>query len=133
MFTKQFRKIATLTLGLAAMPMAASFVPSAAVSNAVVTAARADELGSGLVILLLLLTTSSSAKEVYADTVKAESLIDQAYMGSGEKLELIATASGIAMEDVANRIVALHQEKKISADHPVEMRQVLELEFSSKK
>jgi len=101
--------------------------------SSVPTPAKADGGGAALLILLLLTTTLSSGGVVVLDQVQTGNLIDQAYAGSGEKLDALARISGQPVETVADRIVALDRAGEISASNPTETAAVLQREFAPAK
>jgi len=100
------------------------------------TPALADRGDAGADVLILLLfstTLSDDGTVVVYDQMQASNLIDQAYAGSGEKLDALARISGQAVETVADRIVALDRAGEISASDPVGTAAVIQREFAPAK
>lgn len=64
------------------------------------------------------------------DAQQAQTLIDQAYAGAGEKLETLAGASGQSVEFVADTIIRLEKDGRISTNDPKAMAETLAAELS---
>lgn len=64
------------------------------------------------------------------DIQSAQSLVDEAYTGQGEKLEALAGAFGKSVEAVADTIVHLEKDGRISAENPKAMAEVLAVELA---
>jgi hypothetical protein len=76
------------------------------------------------------ITTTAAASAQQADTSKGLRLIDQAYEGSGDKLEILAQAAKKSVEDAAERIVALDRAGKLDPAKPVEMARMIAMALS---
>lgn len=70
--------------------------------------------------------SSTTAFGVSSDAQsKAQSLIDEAYFGTGDKLEAVARGSNKTTDEVADVIVQLDQAQKLDSRVPVRMLQVI--------
>jgi len=65
-----------------------------------------------------------------ADKIQTGDLIQEAYNGSGEKLDALARVSGLPVEVVADRIVELDRSGQISDSNPAQTTKVLEAAFA---
>lgn len=117
-FKNTLSLVLSLSVATAAMPGAASAAGESS----------AETLETSVVYGMLLLTTLATgilAVTGFDDTQAAESLLDQAYAGAGEKLETLAGASGKSVEAVAETIVGLERDGLISTDNPKAMAEAV--------
>lgn len=94
--------------------------------------AHADDgegAAAAIAVALILVSVSSGGASV-CDSQQAEGLIDQAYAGNGEKLEVLAGASGKSVEAVADTIVRLEKDGEISAQDPKAMAETVATELA---
>ena len=118
MFKKFFVK-STLSAVLMSMMMSAAPMPVSADTYVV------EGGGSLLLVLTVLGVTTTLTNRRHYDSSKAESLIDQAYQGSGDRLDVLATGMNKSVEDVADAIIALDKAGKISPSNPEQMAQAI--------
>jgi hypothetical protein len=82
-----------------------------------------------LMMLLTTTTTTTSGGIIVYDVQKANDLLEEADIGYGYGIEMIARATGLSVEEIADRIVALREAGEIDPKNPKEMKATLAREF----